>query len=97
MKNEEAARTGVETYTAISRHCAIPAQIRSNPRINRTRSKSTYCGFAQNYAVPVSDFVRNESLHPPTASRLFLNFRTDCPTSEQVLLAPSLTKGAVRY
>lgn len=37
--------------------CASPA----NQRVNRIRSKSAHCRFTQNYAVLVSEFVREPS------------------------------------
>jgi hypothetical protein len=37
---------------------------RGDLRVNRVHSKSTRCRFAQNYALPVSEFVRKPSLAP---------------------------------
>jgi len=63
---------GIQTTLATSRNCTIPAQIRRNQRVNRIRSKVAHSRFAQNNAVPASEFVRKVvRLRGPCGRNLF--------------------------
>ena len=51
--------TELEPGSGISLHCAIPAKVCGNQRVNRARVGRAFAQIAQNYAVLVSEFVRN--------------------------------------
>jgi hypothetical protein len=56
-----ATLTGFETYTAVSRSCAILPQMRGELHVIYRARNWPFGRFAQSYAVRVSEFVRNIS------------------------------------
>src|SRR5437867_3599566 len=53
-----AAHTGIEPALCTSWFCADPAEVCGSQRVNRKSRNGLNCRVAQNYAVPVSEFVR---------------------------------------